>query len=238
MLSPSSVRCNLWRLMATAGALAGAAAAAAGTLHLVRAWAGYGRPKLRPNPLLDPFMPNPEVAERHEVGVRAPADVTLAAVRAVDLWDSPVAQAIFRGRRVLMGVHSSTARTPTPFLAEVEALGWGLLAQVPGRGVAYGSVTKPWEPEPRFRGVAPADFAAFDEPGYAKIVWSLQVDPVNGQACRLSTETRVATTDAGSRARFRRYWTVLSVGILLLRVIMLRQVQQAAERRAPVRHRS
>lgn len=31
------------------------------------------------------------------------------------------------------------------------------------------------------------------------------------------TETRVATTDPASRRRFRRYWTVFSAGILLIR---------------------
>ena len=36
-------------------------------------------------------------------------------------------------------------------------------------------------------------------------------------SCVLSTETRVLTTDAASRRKFRRYWFVFSPGIRLIR---------------------
>jgi hypothetical protein len=45
------------------------------------------------------------------------------------------------------------------------------------------------------------------------------------------TETRVATTDAYARERFRRYWAVFSPGILLIRRASLRLVKADAERR-------
>jgi hypothetical protein len=46
------------------------------------------------------------------------------------------------------------------------------------------------------------------------------------------TETRALATDPESRARFRRYWTLVSPGIVLIRWEMLRLVKREAERRA------
>jgi hypothetical protein len=40
----------------------------------------------------------------------------------------------------------------------------------------------------------------------------------------------VSTTDATARRRFRRYWAVMSPGILLIRYEMLRLVRREAER--------
>lgn len=44
-------------------------------------------------------------------------------------------------------------------------------------------------------------------------------------------ETRVATTDPASRARFRRYWAFFSPGIVLIRLASLPLVKRDAERR-------
>jgi hypothetical protein len=46
------------------------------------------------------------------------------------------------------------------------------------------------------------------------------------------TETRVATTDASARVRFRRYWSFASPGIILIRWLSLPGVKRDAERRA------
>ncbi len=89
-----------------------------------------------------------------------------------------------------------------------------------------------------FRGLPPAAFAAFAEPAYVKIVWTLEVEPCGNSASVFRTQTRVATTDAYARSRFRRYWAVFSPGILLIRLESLRLVKADAERRvrqAPLR---
>ena len=75
------------------------------------------------------------------------------------------------------------------------------------------------------------EFAGFDEPGYAKIVWTLAAEPLGSSTSLFRTETRVRTTDPASRERFRRYWAVFSPGILLIRYESLRLVKQEAERR-------
>jgi hypothetical protein len=95
-----------------------------------------------------------------------------------------------------------------------------------------GAVTQPWLADPVFRGVPAEEFPAFAEPGYVKIAWTLAVEPLEAGSSLFRTETRVATTDPSSRERFRRYWSVFSPGILVIRWETLRLVKRDAERRA------
>ena len=83
-----------------------------------------------------------------------------------------------------------------------------------------------------FRGIAPDEFAAFQEPDYVKIVWTLRADPVTATESVARTETPVTTTDAGARAKFRRYGAVFLPGMLLIRRIAVNTVKRQAERRA------
>ena len=183
------------------------------------------------DPALDLFMPTYEVAERHETRVHAPASVTWDAARALDLQRSAVVRAIFAGRELALRSKPAQPATSRTFLEQVLDLGWGILAEEPGRELILGAVTKPWESDVRFCRLAPEAFDAFREPGYAKIAWTLVVEPIGGDQSVFRTETRVATTDPESRRRFRRYWSVFSPGILVIRWEALRLVRRAAERR-------
>ena len=60
----------------------------------------------------------------------------------------------------------------------------------------------------------------------------LAADPLGPDACRLRTETRVATTDPRARRMFRRYWAAFSAGIHLIRPLLLGTARREAERRA------
>ena len=55
------------------------------------------------DPLLDQFMPEYEVAERHHVRVAAPAAITLAAAADTDLQQSRIIRAIFKARELVLG---------------------------------------------------------------------------------------------------------------------------------------
>jgi hypothetical protein len=112
------------------------------------------------------------------------------------------------------------------------SLGWRVLAEVPGRELVVGAVTLPWEANVKFHGLSPGEFAAFNEPGYVKIVWTLRADPIGASESVFRTETRAIATDASARATFRRYWSLLSPGIIVIRWVMLEPVKREAERRA------
>jgi hypothetical protein len=65
-----------------------------------------------------------------------------------------------------------------------------------------------------------------------KIVWTLRADPVGAADSIFRTETRVMTTDPAARTKFRRYWSFLSPGIILIRWISLGPLKAEVERRA------
>ncbi len=203
--------------------------------YVAMAWTRYGHaspPTTEDeDPLLDRFMPRYDVVERHHVRVAAPAAVTLAAAKELDLLEQPIVRAIFRAREVILGAKPDAGQRPHGLLAEVQSLGWVILDEAPDREVVVGAVTKPWEANPAFRSVPPAEFAAFDEPDYVKIAWTLRADAQAPQASVFRMETRAVATDAGARARFRRYWAFLSPGIILIRWASLRPLKAEAERR-------
>jgi hypothetical protein len=180
---------------------------------------------------LDRFIPTYDVAERHEIAVAAPATVTMAAARDMDIYRSPLVRVIFAIRTLPARLRGAPPRTPASLLSETLALGWRVLADQPDRAVVVGAVTQPWHADVRFRGLAPDEFVAFEEPGYAKIAWTLEAIPLGLSTSRFRTETRVSTTDARSHQLFRRYWAVFSPGILLIRRASLRLVKTEAERR-------
>src|SRR5262249_47613425 len=92
-------------------------------------------------------------------------------------------------------------------------------------------VTKPWEPNVTFRALPPGEFAAFSEPDYVKIAWTLRADPIDRTSCVFRTETRAIATDPAARSRFRWYWAFASPGIALIRRLSLRPLKRDAERR-------
>ena len=221
-----------WGLF-VAAALLGAAMADAHVWRSGRAdRAGRVRCAESRDELLDRFMPQYDVVERHRIRVAAPADVTLSAAAEQDLLRVPLIRAIFRAREIVMGAAAPKNAPSRGLLAMTQALGWGVLAQVPGREVVMGAVTRPWQADVTFRALPPGEFAAFAEPGFVKIVWTLRADPAGSNASVFRTETRAVATDEPARARFRRYWSWASPGIALIRWLSLRPLRREAERRA------
>ncbi|MEP7225830.1 MAG: hypothetical protein ABI785_00585 [Gemmatimonadales bacterium] len=221
-------------LRKTAGVM-GAGAGAVALLGLGYAgvtWYRYGKvarggPR---DPLVDGFIPKYEVREVHQTRVAAPAEVTFGVARDLDLQRSTIVRALFTGRELLMGGERLKREHAPGFVAEVLALGWCILAEEPGRELVIGAVTQPWKAPVEFLSLLPDAFASFKEPGYAKIVWTFAVKPLGQKASIFRTETRVVTTDPESRSQFRRYWSVFSPGILLIRYETLRLVKREAER--------
>ena len=215
----------------SAGAMLGAYAA-----YAAITWHRYGR--IAPaggderDDLLDRFMPTYDIVERHRIGVAAAAGVTLAAAREQDLFESPLVRGIFRAREIVLGTVPDRRPRPRGLIATVQALGWGILAEAPGRELVVGAVTRPWEPNVTFRALPPEEFAAFSQPGFVKIAWTLRADPGDGETSIFRTETRAIATDATARTRFRRYWALTSCGIVLIRRLLLRPLKREAERRA------
>jgi hypothetical protein len=106
----------------------------------------------------------------------------------MDLRQSPVVRGIFKSREWIMGGRAARDPVPRGLLAQMRAIGWGVLAEVPGREIVMGAVTQPWMADVVFRALPPDRFAAFDEPDYVKIVWTLRSDPIGDGESMFRTE--------------------------------------------------
>ena len=230
MSGPGLVRSSV-RLVTVAAAAAAAAYAA----YVTNTWKSYGNPPA-PDPdenddLLDRFMPEYDVVERHSISIAAPAAEVLAAAKEQDLLELPFVSAIFRARELALGASPGDPKQPRGLLAATQSLGWGVLAERPDREIVVGAVTKPWEPNVVFRAVPPDQFAAYRTPGEVKIVWTLRADPV-GNGSTFRTETRAVATDPIARDRFRKYWSLVAPGVSAIRWLSLQPLKREAERRA------
>jgi hypothetical protein len=225
-------------LVRSAGKATGAAigiAVAAYATRVPATWIRYGRVKRATgpdaDPLLDQFMPIYEVVERHRVRVAAPAEITFAAACDMDLQDSAVIRSIFKARELILRSEPDETTRPRSLVALTKTLGWGVLAEVPGREIVMGGVTQPWLANPVFNSLPPEKFTTFRERGYIKIIWSLRSDPIGDDESLFLTETRAVSTDATARAKFRWYWSKASPGIWLIRRLTLGPLKRDAERR-------
>ena len=231
-MTPNKLARTAARWTLAGAGLAGASYAA----YVAVTWLRYGHV---PSPgagerdtLLDTFMPNYEIRERHDTRVPAPAAVTLAVARNLALLDLPVVRALVRGRELILGATADRQARPHTLIAEMRSIGWGVLADVPDREIVMGAFTRPWDANVVFRPLPPADFASFHEPGYVKIAWTLRADPIDDDHAMFSTETRAIATDPMARAKFRTYWSFLSPGIILIRFAALCALRTEVERQA------
>ncbi len=188
-------------------------------------------PRAAPVVSLDRFLPLYDISQRHETTVKASAPITFFAARNLDLSRSAAVQLVLRSRKLFMGGQGVELQR-RPFLDQVHAMGWVLLADVPGRAMVFGAVTRPWETNMRLRSIPPEQFSEFRERGWAKIIWTLEVDPAPEGRSVLRTRTRVATTDATARKQFKPYWSKIVPGVALVRQQALGLVKSDAERRA------
>ena len=83
----------------------------------------------------------------------------------------------------------------------------------------------------RAAGRKPAEFAAFDTPGYVKVAFNIRVESYGSGRALITTETRTAATDPASLRRFARYWLLAGPFSALIRRRTLRIVKSDAERR-------
>jgi hypothetical protein len=229
---PASGRSGIGTTLAAAGAALGVAAASYAA-YIGAAWWRYGHP-VPPSPeetdgFLDGLMPEYEVVERHHTPVNAPADAAFAAAVKMDLQDSLFVRAIFKARELALGSQQTPQPSPGGLVETTKSLGWRVMVEIPGREIVMGAVTQPWKPNPVFRAIPPEQFAAFAEPDYVKILWTMRADPVGAARSIVRTETRVATTDVHARSAFRAYWACVSPGVALIRHISMRLIRKNAE---------
>lgn len=178
---------------------------------------------------LDRFLPEPDIRERHQITVRAPAEVAYREAMAFDFESLFLVRAILRGREILMGSKRAPSSEPMGFIQKTRSMGWGLLAEQPGRLYVSGASCQPWLADVVFSPLGPEDFSAYEEPDRVKIVWSIETAPRDAATSLLATETRAAGTDEGARRKFLPYFRRVRPGIVAIRWLLLGAIRRHAE---------
>jgi hypothetical protein len=186
--------------------------------------------------VLDWLMPTFQATERHSATIAASVDQVWAALTQVTVGELGLFR-LLMGLRALPGRLLSRPRAR--FAADEPLLGWAvrfgftILGEDAGRELVVGAIGQPWRLGGG-RGIAVAggdDFTAFDQAGYAKMAANFRLVPIaGGRATQLSTETRVACTDAASARRFARYWWLIRPASGAIRRSWLAAIKRRAER--------
>ena len=180
---------------------------------------------------LDRFLPDYDVHEVHSIRVRAqPLAIhrALFEVTANEVW-------LFRALMAVRGLAARGSDGSRPVLETAQEDGFAILAEEPGRELVLGVMGRFWQlRQPSIRRIgSPDEFVSFAEPGYARAAMNFLIEPEDGGACRLTTETRVRATDARARRAFRAYWTFVHPGSAFIRRMWLRALKRRAEALSP-----
>jgi hypothetical protein len=153
-----------------------------------------------PQLLIDQFLPRYDFAVVHAQVFRVPPETCLRAARNLDLFRHPAIRVLLdlralpqRAASRVTGRRGGEGHVPATFRVEdMTRYGWQLLGENPGE-IVLGQVGRPWKAAGATGGAvaAPAEFAAYDQPGYAKIALSLRVDP-------RGTASSILTMEPGS----------------------------------------
>ena len=187
--------------------------------------------------LIDDYLPEFDVVERHGLVIRATPARVWDALRTADFGRSPLLATLLALRALpsLLSAPRRTLRrlrerrTERLTLDTFFSRGFVVLEERPDRELVIGLEGRFWTATADLR---PTDVRRFREalaPGLARVAWDFRAEPLSDGRVRLTTETRVRCADAAARRRFRAYWLLVRPGSGLIRGAMLRAIRRAAE---------
>ena len=192
--------------------------------------------------LIDDYLPQWDVRERHHIRVAAPPETVFAALSDTDLAAAPIVRLLLGARALpgaLMqgraGIRSVARRVRAPItLRSFEERGFTRLAELRPAELVMGLEGRFWRPDGDLCTPPAATFASTPPAaGMARGVWNFMLVPNSDGTTDLVTETRVLCADQSTRRRFLPYWLLIRPGSGLIRRYMLRAVKRTAERRPP-----
>ncbi|HCA57693.1 MAG TPA: hypothetical protein DEP46_06860 [Blastocatellia bacterium] len=177
------------------------------------------------------FIPEFDTRERFERRVKAPPEVVMRTAYDFDMQSIWLIRAIVNARKVVLG-GTWEKRRPRGIVDETRGLGWGTLAEEPGRLLICGAVCQPWFGDVVFTPIPPEDFAAYNEPDQVKIAWTLEAEEAEPGLTLFIHEVRAVATDDDARRKFLKYWRWARFGIIAIRLLLLPAIKKRAESRS------
>ncbi len=173
--------------------------------------------------LIDQLLPDFDIKARYQIDIDASAAQAYAVARRHDMRDSIIIRWLCR----LRGLPESGLTFEGMF-----KLGFVLLADKPSQEIVFGLVGRFWTLTPQIQSVQAHDFAAFNRPGFAKVVGNMAFIPRgDARGVRVTTETRVQCLCNSSRRAFHLYWLLIAPFSGLIRKEWLRLIKHRAEAR-------
>ena len=171
---------------------------------------------------LDRVVPTPALREIDEVDLAVPIARAWDLLRHGDIGGSPLVHALFALRTLPDRLAARQASAPELRIDGMKSTpdqpGFQVLVDEIGHEVVVGAIGKVWHLEIPFVHVADADhFRAFSAPGFVKVAWAIRISPLGEHDTHVVLELRVDATDAGSWAKFRRYFAAIGPGSRFIR---------------------
>lgn len=186
--------------------------------------------------MIDEFLPEFDVVERHQIFIDVPVSHAYTALLSTDFGRSVLIRALLALRALpslllkAPGPQSSDSRRVKPLtLDTLLSNGFVLLSEGKEKEIVLGAVGRFWTPSGCLEETDAIRFKREERAGVAKAAWNFVFEPV-GKGTQVSTETRVKCTDEASRRRFRAYWMVVGPLSGLIRGKMLAELKRSAER--------
>ena len=185
--------------------------------------------------LLDHFMPVYHFNEVHAITVRAAASRVFSAIEDATPAEAPFFRLLLGARslpRIMARRKAPQFRNSEPILGWATRVGFALLAEQADRELVLGWVGQFWKlvggSSPRITN--PQEFLGFDRPDYAKATLNFCLAELSDHTgVRLTTETRVYTTDPVAYRKFAVYWRLIRGGSALVRREWLKAIRRRAE---------
>lgn len=212
-----------------------AAVLAAGVflLALGGLWPARNREVAAPRSLLDEAVPVYQFSEFHETRVDAPPERVWPALLAVTAEEIPLFLPLTWLRRLGRAGPESILNAPEkrPILEVATRTTFVEIARREPEEYLLGTlVVIPKSGPPRRDELASTGaWRDLDSPGLAKAVMNFRLAPDGRGGTLVTTETRVAATDAATRRRFALYWRLIYPGSATIRRAWLYAIAQRAE---------
>lgn len=191
--------------------------------------------------LIDSFAPRPDATEIHKLEIAATRETVYQALWTTDLGDSLIIKGLLALRSLPAFILSRKCRPRASRKITLQTMidvGFGQLAEEPGREIVLGIMGRFWRPTGNTQPFNREDFLRPVPAGIARAVWNFTVEEAAANRTILSTETRITCGDKASRMKFRAYWLFVRPFSGLIRLVMLRAVRRACEEARPAAARS
>lgn len=174
------------------------------------------------------FIPSPDIRERFERRIAAPAEAVMRTAYEFDLQSIWLIRLIINTRKLVLG-GTWEKRVPKGLFEESLEIGWGVLDEVPGCLLICGAVCQPWFGDVRFKPIPAEKFTAHNEPDQVKIAWSLEAHEISPNETLFVHEVRAVATDHDAKKKFMSYWRWARFGIVAIRLLLLPAIKRRAE---------